>query len=53
MKINGRVCVPRLVRLREDMLEEAHKAPYAMHLGDCKNVMNRLTSLLVADYEER
>ena len=36
LRIKGRLCVPKVGNLREDILEEAHKAPYAMHLGTTK-----------------
>ena len=36
LKINGRLCVPKVGKLRGDILEEAHKAPYAMHPGTTK-----------------
>ncbi|CAL1409480.1 unnamed protein product [Linum trigynum] len=32
----GRLCVPDVDKLREDILDEAHSAPYAMHPGATK-----------------
>ena len=31
LRLNGRICVPRNDNLREEILEEAHTAPHAMH----------------------
>ena len=36
LRINGRLCVPKVDGLRENIMEEAHKAPYAMHPGTTK-----------------
>ena len=36
MRINGRLCVPDVSDPRREILEEAHCAPYAMHLGSTK-----------------
>ena len=36
MKINGRLCVLKVGNLREEILGEAHEAPYAMHPGTTK-----------------
>ena len=38
--INGRVCVPNIKELKEEILNEAHYAPYAMHLGSTKMYRN-------------
>ncbi|KAL0310231.1 UNVERIFIED_CONTAM: Cytochrome c oxidase subunit, partial [Sesamum calycinum] len=39
--VNGeRVCVPNADRLREKILQEAHNAQYAMHLGTAKMYRN-------------
>ena len=36
LRIKGRLCVPEVNHMREMILEEAHKAPYAMHQGTTK-----------------
>ena len=36
LRIRGRLCVPNGGRIRENIMEEAHKAPYAMHQGTTK-----------------
>ena len=36
LRLNGRICVPGDGKLREEILEEAHTAPYAMHPGTTK-----------------
>ena len=36
LRMNGHLCMPKVDSLREDILEEAHKAPYAMHPGTTK-----------------
>ena len=38
--INGRVCIPNIKELKEEVLNEAHYAPYAMHLGSTKMYRN-------------
>ena len=38
--INGRVCVPNIKELKEEILNEAHYAPYAMHPGSIKMYRN-------------
>ena len=38
--INGRVCVPNIKELKEEILNEAHYAPYAMHPGSTKMYRN-------------
>ena len=40
----GRWYVPNLDRLRRDILEEAHNAPYAMHPGTTKMYRTLKTS---------
>ncbi|XP_048228246.1 uncharacterized protein LOC112536241 [Ricinus communis] len=34
--INGRICVPNIRELKEEILNEAHYAPYPMHPGSTK-----------------
>ena len=36
LMINNRICIPRVDKLREEIMEEAHNAPYSMHLGTTK-----------------
>ena len=38
--ISGRLCVPNVDNLREEILEEAHYAAYTVHLGSTKMYHN-------------
>ena len=38
--INGHICIPNLKELKEENLNEAHYAPYIMHLGSTKMYRN-------------
>ena len=34
--MNQRLCVPDVIELKKEILEEAHNSPYAMHPGSTK-----------------
>ena len=39
LRVNGLLCVPKVGNLREDIMDEAHKAPLCHASRDYKNVL--------------
>ena len=36
IRFRGRLCVPQKAKLKDDILREAHRSPYTVHLGENK-----------------